>query len=387
MHAELTPANVQQLVSRLRENPEAVAWTERRHLPRPLVLALQTSGSATDAAAAIELMNRLAADPKWEVRKAVTDALRHAPDDRFTKTLVQLSDDENTFVRRAADGALERRRSTPGPTNGGRRASTTFAGKLAQLEQKHGAEAARLARQIGETYYDQLVGATAHDARGILTPLASRLDRIIDQLAHTPIQPGRLRRSLQHMRERVDLLARMVDDMRSYALPVPPTRRPERLGDLLSEAERLAREAAEGRGYQTTDIAVDQAVDGGITVEVVRDRVLMAFVNVIRNAFEAFSQDSAVDARSIGIAARVDEGVAQIVIRDNGAGMSKEDLAQILEFLPGAKTKKNEGTGFGLPIARRSLVAHGGSLTIESEEGRGTTVTIALPLEHGAGEA
>ncbi|MBE7458182.1 MAG: HEAT repeat domain-containing protein [Phycisphaerae bacterium] len=387
MTPELTLPDVEQLVNHLRENRGAVAWTERRHIPAALVRVLQAIPPAVNAGAAAELLNLLASDPKWEVRKAVADALRHAQDDRFTKTLVQLSGDENTFVRRAADGALERRRSAPASANGGLRVVSSFAGKLAQLEQKHGTEAARLARQIGETYYDQLVGATAHDARGILTPLASRLDRMIDQLARMPVQPGRLRRSLQQMRERVDLLAHMVDDMRSFALPVPPTRRPERLAEILAEAERLAQEAVDGRGNEPSNIRVVQAVDGAITVEVARDRVLMAFVNVIKNAFESFPQDATANARSIRITAGAADGVAKIRIQDNGTGMPKEDLAQILEFLPGGKTKKNEGTGFGLPIARRSIVAHGGTLTIESEEGLGTTVTVTLPLEHGGSEA
>lgn len=385
MASERTRQDVQQLVNRLVEDREAVAWTERCHIPGAIILALQANPSAADMHATAELLNLLAGDPKWEVRKAVADALRQVPDDRFTKTLVQLSGDENAFVRRAADGALERRRSVPASI--GRRAIAGFAGRLAQLEQKHGSEAARLARQIGETYYDQLVGATAHDARGLLTPLASKLDRMIAHLASAPMQPGRVRRALQLMRERVELLARLIDDMRSYALPVPPTRRPERLADLLLQAERLAREAVDGRGGETASITVTHDVDGGITVEVARDRVLMAFVNVIKNAFEAFPQDATAGSRSIRIAAVATDGLATITVQDSGVGMSKEDLAQILEFLPGAKSKKNEGTGFGLPIARRSIVAHSGTLGIESQEGLGTIVTITLPLEQGAGEA
>lgn len=388
MEADLTRESLHDLIARLREDSEAIAWTERRSIPWALVVVLQDARPAADAAAASELVELLASDAKWEVRKAVADALRRIPDEVFTKTLVRLCDDDNTFVRRAAESALDRRRAAPASTAVGCRDVPSVAGKLAQLEQRHGIEAARLARQIGETYYDQLVSATAHDARGILTPLASKLDRMIDQLGTKPGQSGRLKRSLEGVRDRVILLTRLIEDMQSYSLPVPPARRPQRLADILAEAERIARDAVDGRRYQIDEIMVQQAVDGSITVEVARDRVLMAFANVIKNALESFAPDRTVGVRSVQITARVvEDGIVQVTVQDNGVGMSSDDLAQVREFLPGAKTKKNEGMGFGLPIARRSIVAHGGSLTIESGEGHGTTVTITLSLEQGAGEA
>lgn len=328
MEAELTPQTVQEFVARLRANPGAIAWTERRSIPGALVLALQDGRPSTDKAAATELVELLASDPKWEVRKAIADALRQVPHDVFTKTLVRLCDDDNTFVRRAAENALDRRRAAPASTDVGRRDVPSVAAKLAQLEQRHGIEAARLARQIGETYYDQLVGATAHDARGILTPLTSRLDRMIDQLGSMPLQPGRMKRSLQQVRDRVILLTRMIEDMRSYSLPVPPTRRPERLADVLAEAERIAREAVDSRRYPTNDIVVQKIVDGAITVEVARDRVLMAFANVIKNALESFAQDGVLGKRFVQITARVvNGGIVEVTVEDNGVGMATEDLA------------------------------------------------------------
>jgi cell cycle sensor histidine kinase DivJ len=82
-----------------------------------------------------------------------------------------------------------------------------------------------------------------------------------------------------------------------------------------------------------------------------------------------------------------DGAEVEVTVRDNGMGIGMDDLAQLCEFLPGSKTKKNEGTGFGLPIARRNIAAHGGSLTIDSREDQGTVVTITMPAEQGGGEA
>lgn len=54
---------------------------------------------------------------------------------------------------------------------------------------------------------------------------------------------------------------------------------------------------------------------------------------------------------------------------------------ELREFVPGRTSKKNRGTGYGLPIARRYVTAHGGSLAIDSQLGQGTTVTVTLPVE------
>jgi signal transduction histidine kinase len=77
----------------------------------------------------------------------------------------------------------------------------------------------------------------------------------------------------------------------------------------------------------------------------------------------------------------VGEERVEIMIRDNGMGLSKEELAKVREFVPGGTSKKTYGTGFGLPIARRRIADHGGELGIDSVEGQGTTVTITLPVE------
>jgi len=58
-------------------------------------------------------------------------------------------------------------------------------------------------------------------------------------------------------------------------------------------------------------------------------------------------------------------------------------LAEVRRFVPGGTSKKTHGTGFGLPIAKRKIEDHGGSLAIESKEDAGTTIVITLPIEAG----
>jgi signal transduction histidine kinase len=63
-------------------------------------------------------------------------------------------------------------------------------------------------------------------------------------------------------------------------------------------------------------------------------------------------------------------------VRDTGTGIAADQLGRVVEPF---QTTKERGTGLGLPIARQITAAHRGELVIETEEGRGTTVTVRLP--------
>jgi len=96
------------------------------------------------------------------------------------------------------------------------------------------------------------------------------------------------------------------------------------------------------------------------------------FGNVLTNAAQASP-----DRGRVRLSLRANGGpLLHLAIRDEGPGMSEEVRARAGEPL---FSTKPEGTGLGLAIARRIAAAHGGSVSIDSELGRGTTVTITLP--------
>lgn len=102
-------------------------------------------------------------------------------------------------------------------------------------------------------------------------------------------------------------------------------------------------------------------------------QIKQVFFNICQNAIQAMN-DSA--NRIIKIAAREEEGVCLLAISDTGCGIPGDYYNQI--FNPFFTTKDN-GTGLGLAIVHRILEEHGGSVTVESEMGRGSTFTIKLP--------
>jgi signal transduction histidine kinase len=140
--------------------------------------------------------------------------------------------------------------------------------------------------------------------------------------------------------------------------------------------------AAQARSQQVS-IGLEQAA--GLP-DVRGDRMLLreALLNVISNAAEACAVHGgavAVRVRSIASPGATTSPLVEVVVDDTGPGIPRSHLGRL--FVPGFTTKET-GSGVGLAIAERVVSAHHGRITVDSEEGRGTTITITLPTDtHG----
>lgn len=131
---------------------------------------------------------------------------------------------------------------------------------------------------------------------------------------------------------------------------------------------------------QQVSITLEQAA---MLPDVRGDRMLLreALLNVISNAAEACAiAEGSVLVRVRAIAAPGSSAapIVEIVVADSGPGIPRAHLGRL--FVPGFTTKET-GSGVGLAIAERAVSAHHGRITVDSEEGRGTTITITLPTD------
>ena len=183
------------------------------------------------------------------------------------------------------------------------------------------------------------------------------------------------------------MLERWLDDMRVYSQPTPAERRRERLADIVRESHTIVLDAFRASGRNPTGVRAIIDVPERLTVDVARHQFVRAVTNVIKNGYEAFAADPQTFGEGeIRLQARlIDAEHLELVVRDNGMGMSPEELDDVRRFVPGGTSKKTHGTGWGLPTAKRKVEDHDGSLAIDSTEDVGTVVTITLPMEGGGG--
>ena len=118
--------------------------------------------------------------------------------------------------------------------------------------------------------------------------------------------------------------------------------------------------------------------------EVVADerKVKQVLLNLLSNAVK-FTPEGG----TITMSAVLNDGMVEISVADTGIGIAPEDQAAVFEEFRQVGTdyaRKREGTGLGLALARRLVELHGGSLTLQSEPGKGSTFTFTIPVRaHG----
>jgi putative PEP-CTERM system histidine kinase len=166
-------------------------------------------------------------------------------------------------------------------------------------------------------------------------------------------------------------MKRVLEQLRQ-GTPVPSTGRVE-LGKLVMEAvSQCADRHPEPRAL---------VGDRSLWVRGDRERLLMALVHAIRNA-----QDATPAEGSIRVSLEADGGQCAIRVADTGRGMDPE-FVQTRLFRPFDSTKGVHGMGIGAYQLRETARSLGGELAVDSEPGRGTTVSVILPAERVEGVA
>jgi len=355
-----------------RAEPAALSWPERRELAQ--MLGKELRGHAP-IESVMDAVNALAQDSKPEVRQVIASLLHLVDDAPFVRLGAALLEDTNAFVRRAAERSLARRRRGEQDADRKRRRVDQIHTEYATIERLHGALAAQRAQRMAQRFVDVVVGTTAHNLGGVITSLKLKVDSLARSLEQNPADIPRATATTHALSERIDFLERLVRDMTEYARPLSTERRRERLAAIVRDAHRLVREALGPDKVTGVNCEID--VPEQMTIDVVRHLILMALANVLKNAYEAIDAAGG----TVVIKGSTDGRSAIVTVEDSGHGLEATDLDELREFVPGRTSKKNSGTGFGLPIARRYITAHGGSIEINSEPERGTTVTMRIPLD------
>ncbi len=141
------------------------------------------------------------------------------------------------------------------------------------------------------------------------------------------------------------------------------------LQNLLNNLALLFKEEASAHGIQ---LEVDLQTQLP-PVKLDEERLTQALINIMKNGMEAMEKGGVLRIEAHPFKDRI-----ELVFSDTGSGIPKDQMEKIFDYY---YTTKEKGVGLGLSIAHRIIEAHGGQLKLESQVGRGTKVTVSLPVE------
>lgn len=212
----------------------------------------------------------------------------------------------------------------------------------------------------------RIAATVGHELRSPLSALRAALFNV-----EGAVQRGdapTLERSLAVAARSIARCDRIVDELLDFARAPALRREPTALDGWLDE---LLDELGPQPGVDEV-----RRLASGARIDCDRERLRRAVANVRLNAAQAVQERRPPGGR-VTVTTRVDAGRVGIELADDGPGIAPEDLPRVFEPL---FSTKSFGVGLGLAIARQIATQHGGDVELSSEPGRGTTVTIWLPV-------
>ncbi len=257
--------------------------------------------------------------------------------------------------------------------------------ELGRLGRSFNAMVARLAdaRQRSEDRHAEEIRRAEHlaslgkmaagIAHEINNPIAG-MQNCVRTLLKGPRDEGQRVQYLTMLQEGLGRIGRIVGQLLNFAREAKPQLARAEVPPILRRCLALLEPEMAARG-----IAASLEADGDLPPLLADPQQLeQVFVNLLLNAVAAMPEGGTVTVRA-GRADRDGGPAVQVQVVDGGAGIPPEDLPRI--FDPFFTTKEvGKGTGLGLSVSYGIVRAHGGTIEVRSEVGRGTTVTVTLPV-------
>jgi hypothetical protein len=230
---------------------------------------------------------------------------------------------------------------------------------------------------------DEFLSVASHELKTPLTPLQLKLTamlRAIELHPEAPLSAERVARDLDLARRQVHKLADLIEDMLDVSrISVGKLHlNPEPL-----DLAPLVREVVIRYTPQAAQAGCSVEVEAAAPVEGTWDRRRLEQVvtNLLANALKYGA------GKPVHMRVGVEAGQAVLTVRDEGIGISPEHQPHIFERFVRAVSERNySGMGLGLFITREIVHAHGGTLGVQSELGKGALFTVTLPLAPQARE-
>jgi len=227
-------------------------------------------------------------------------------------------------------------------------------------------------RQLQEAQRLATIGETAtmvgHDLRNPLQAIINLTFIMNEILDNAPPFPGKekVRQAQMRIERNVDYMNKIVTDLTDFARPLAPDLTDVSVIDVVREVMANIK--------TPSNIKIGLHIHEGLRAKIDPLMMRRVLTNLIMNAVQAMPEGGCLEVEAFGSG-----GLLTIKVTDTGRGISKEVADTI--FIP-LRSHKSKGMGMGLPVAKRMVEAHNGTITYKTAEGRGTTFIIEIPQEH-----
>ncbi len=171
-------------------------------------------------------------------------------------------------------------------------------------------------------------------------------------------------------------LNKTVTELLVFARPVRLSLMNSRISEILDRTLFFIKEDMNRNGIDTISIHKEYGADD-YYLKCDAEKLQQVFLNLCLNAIQSMTCGGHLTVFTRTIEGENDNGVIQVGIKDTGVGIKKEVVRKIFDLF---FTTKQDGTGIGLAIVNKIIEAHNGKIYVESEEGKGTTFYINLPI-------
>jgi signal transduction histidine kinase len=228
----------------------------------------------------------------------------------------------------------------------------------------------------------RLAAGVAHEINNPLAFILGNLEFLSREVAELRARAGRgepperglreIATAVEQAAEGAERVRHIVRGLKAFSRDDDDARAPISLANALESAIGMAAHEVKHRARLVRSIGEAPLVEASDV------RLTQVFLNLLVNAAQAIPEGAS-ERNEIRVSLRTDErGWAVAGVADTGAGMPPEVLSRLFE--PFFTTKPmGEGTGLGLSISRGIITGLGGSITVRSEVGSGTTFSVALP--------
>jgi two-component system, NtrC family, sensor histidine kinase HydH len=212
-----------------------------------------------------------------------------------------------------------------------------------------------------------LAAGVAHEIRNPLSSIKGFATYFSERYSHIPED----KKTAEIMIQEVERLNRVIGQLLEFAKPVDIQKKLISIRTLIEHSKKIVERDAERKSIK---IDINGVSHDLAPVPLDSDRMNQVFLNLYLNAIDAMPDGGALTTKA---AIEEDSNMMSISITDTGRGIEKKDLAHVFDPY---FTSRQSGTGLGLSIVHRIIESHNGQVSIESEPGKGTRVTISVPM-------